>query len=193
MCPTFYCWFSAERLFQWFMKIKKVSKSLINQGLFACLFDSNCNSNGHTNHGVVTCFNCTKNQTFFDTYNHSNKPYFFAFYRWSNTSRHYDWFMHNPQNLFGCRQNVDVLSFFIPSKSLQIVIFKDLLFFYFLLSWRISVNMLWVNAVEIAVVFISHLHCRYGAGCSVVNQLACESKLFLQNILLWGDIHLLLE
>ena len=37
------------------MKIKKVSKSLINQGLFACLFDSNCYSYGHTNHGVVTC------------------------------------------------------------------------------------------------------------------------------------------
>ena len=26
-----------------------------NLRLFACLFDSNCNSNGHTNHGVVTC------------------------------------------------------------------------------------------------------------------------------------------
>ena len=25
------------------------------QGLLACLFDSNCNSNSHTNHGVVTC------------------------------------------------------------------------------------------------------------------------------------------
>ena len=23
--------------------------------LLACLFDSNCNSNSHTNHGVVTC------------------------------------------------------------------------------------------------------------------------------------------
>ena len=29
-------------------------ESLINQGLFACLFDSNCNRNGHTDHGVVT-------------------------------------------------------------------------------------------------------------------------------------------
>ena len=27
---------------------------LENQGLLACLFDSNCNGNGHTNHGVVT-------------------------------------------------------------------------------------------------------------------------------------------
>ena len=30
-------------------------ESLINQDLLACLFDSNGNRNGHTNHGVVTC------------------------------------------------------------------------------------------------------------------------------------------
>ena len=30
-------------------------KSRENQQLLASLFDSNCNSNSHTNHGVVTC------------------------------------------------------------------------------------------------------------------------------------------
>ena len=35
----------------------KALKSLINQGLLACLFDSNCNCDRHTNHGVVTCSN----------------------------------------------------------------------------------------------------------------------------------------
>ena len=30
-------------------------ESLTNQGLFACLFDSNGNCNSHINHGVVTC------------------------------------------------------------------------------------------------------------------------------------------
>ena len=33
----------------------EVLETLINQGLLACLFDSNCNGNCHTNHGVVTC------------------------------------------------------------------------------------------------------------------------------------------
>ena len=33
------------------------SKSLINQGLFACFLNSNSNRNGHTNHRVVTCSN----------------------------------------------------------------------------------------------------------------------------------------
>ena len=49
MCPNFIYWILQV------LKDLKVSKSLINQGLLACLFDSNCNSNGHTNHGVVTC------------------------------------------------------------------------------------------------------------------------------------------
>ena len=35
--------------------LKKSMKSRENQQLLACLFDSNCNSNSHTNHGVVTC------------------------------------------------------------------------------------------------------------------------------------------
>ena len=34
---------------------KKSMKSRENQQLLACLFDSNCNCNSHTNHGVVTC------------------------------------------------------------------------------------------------------------------------------------------
>ena len=33
----------------------KSDKSRPRVLFFACLFDSNCNSNGHTNHGVVTC------------------------------------------------------------------------------------------------------------------------------------------
>ena len=35
--------------------LKKSMKSRENQQLLACLFDSYCNSNSHTNHGVVTC------------------------------------------------------------------------------------------------------------------------------------------
>ena len=35
--------------------LKKSMKSRKNQQLLACLFDSNCNCNSHTNHGVVTC------------------------------------------------------------------------------------------------------------------------------------------
>ena len=35
--------------------LKKSMKSRENQQLLACLFDSNCNRNSHTNHGVVTC------------------------------------------------------------------------------------------------------------------------------------------
>ena len=34
---------------------KKSMKSRKNEQLLACLFDSNCNSNSHTNHGVVAC------------------------------------------------------------------------------------------------------------------------------------------
>ena len=49
MCPNFIYWILQV------LKDPKASKSLINQGLLACLFDSNCNSNSHTNHGVVTC------------------------------------------------------------------------------------------------------------------------------------------
>ena len=49
MCPNF-IWLILQIL-----KDLKVSKSLINQELLASLFDSNRNSNGHTNHGVVTC------------------------------------------------------------------------------------------------------------------------------------------
>ena len=48
MCPNFIYWILQV------LKDSKVSKSLINQGLLACLFDSNRYSNGHTNHGVVT-------------------------------------------------------------------------------------------------------------------------------------------
>ena len=39
MCPNFICLILQD------LKDPKVSKSLINQGLLACLFDSNCNSN----------------------------------------------------------------------------------------------------------------------------------------------------
>ena len=49
MCPNFIYWILQV------LKDTKVSKSLENQGLLARLFDSNCNSNSHTNHGVVTC------------------------------------------------------------------------------------------------------------------------------------------
>ena len=35
--------------------VNRPYETLENQGLLACLFDSNCNSNSHTNHGVVTC------------------------------------------------------------------------------------------------------------------------------------------
>ena len=48
MCPNFIYWILQV------LKDPKVSKSLINQGLLACLFDSNCNSNRHAYHGVVT-------------------------------------------------------------------------------------------------------------------------------------------
>ena len=39
MCPNFIYWILQV------LKDPKVSKSLINQGLLACLFDSNCNGN----------------------------------------------------------------------------------------------------------------------------------------------------
>ena len=49
MCPNFIYWILQV------LKDPKVSKSLINQGLLASLFDSNSHSDSHTNHGVVTC------------------------------------------------------------------------------------------------------------------------------------------
>ena len=49
MCPNFIYWILQA------LKDQKVSKSLINQGLLACLFNCNGNCNSHTNHGVVTC------------------------------------------------------------------------------------------------------------------------------------------
>ena len=42
MCPNFIYWILEV------LKVPKVSKSLINQGLLARLFDSNCNAGGHT-------------------------------------------------------------------------------------------------------------------------------------------------
>ena len=48
MCPNFVYWILQV------LKDPKVSKSLINQGLLAGLFDSNGHGNGHTDHGVVT-------------------------------------------------------------------------------------------------------------------------------------------
>ena len=35
--------------------VNRPYETLENRELLAGLFDSNCNSNGHTNHGVVTC------------------------------------------------------------------------------------------------------------------------------------------
>jgi len=35
--------------------VNRPYETLENQGLLACLFDSNSNCNSHTNHGVVTC------------------------------------------------------------------------------------------------------------------------------------------
>ena len=35
--------------------VNRPYETLENQELLACLFDSNSNSNSHTNHGVVTC------------------------------------------------------------------------------------------------------------------------------------------
>ena len=35
--------------------VNRPYETLENQGLLACFFDSNCNCNSHTNHGVVTC------------------------------------------------------------------------------------------------------------------------------------------
>ena len=49
MCPNYIYWILQV------LKDSKASKSLTYQGLLACFFDSNCNSNCHTNHGVVTC------------------------------------------------------------------------------------------------------------------------------------------
>ena len=49
MCPNFIYWILQV------LKDSKVSKSLTNQELLACFLNSNCNSNSHTNHGVVTC------------------------------------------------------------------------------------------------------------------------------------------
>ena len=49
MCPTFILFDFVGAFFE------RPYKSLIDQDLLASLFDSNCNSNGHTDHGVVTC------------------------------------------------------------------------------------------------------------------------------------------
>jgi hypothetical protein len=38
-----------------FKKSRKSQKGLKIKGLLASLFDSNCNRNGHSDHGVVTC------------------------------------------------------------------------------------------------------------------------------------------
>ena len=86
-------------------------RSLINQGLLACLFDSNCNCEG--------------------------------------------------LNLY-----IIVLRFVISIGYL-------------------CLRMLGIHTKKITVILIPYLHCRYGAWRSVVDQLACESKLFLQNILFW--------
>ena len=53
--------------------------------------------------------------------------------------------------------------------------------------------MLAVQAVEGAVIFIPHLHCRHGVRYSLVDQLAGECQLFLQDILLGRNLHFFLE
>ena len=53
--------------------------------------------------------------------------------------------------------------------------------------------MLHIYTVKIAVITVSHLHCRYGMWHTLVYQLARQSKLFLQDILLGGNIHFCLK
>ena len=59
MCPTFilfdFVGAFIERPRANTVRPYECSKVLIYQKVLARLFDSNCNSNGHTNHGVVTC------------------------------------------------------------------------------------------------------------------------------------------
>ena len=50
-----------------------------------------------------------------------------------------------------------------------------------------------VQSVKITVISVSHLHCRYGMWHALVYQLARQSKLFLQDILLGGNIHFFLK
>ena len=54
MSNFFICDFQFKKIFNDFLN-QKISKSLINQGLLSSFLYSNCNSNSHTNHGVVTC------------------------------------------------------------------------------------------------------------------------------------------
>ena len=50
-----------------------------------------------------------------------------------------------------------------------------------------------VDAVEVTVIVIADLHCRDGGGDTRADHLLGKGKLLLQNVLLWGNAHLLLK